>query len=70
MKLLVRATTYYVTGAGSIPERSLGRPPLCSFRPPRNETVAHDERIRALVPLELTPFDQAARAALAGEGAE
>ena len=34
----------------------------------RNETVAHDERIRALVPFELTPFDQAARAALAGEG--
>jgi uncharacterized protein YbjT (DUF2867 family) len=36
----------------------------------RNETVAHDERIRALVPFELTPFDQAARAALAGEGAD
>jgi uncharacterized protein YbjT (DUF2867 family) len=36
----------------------------------RNETVAHDERIRELVPFELTPFDQAARAALAGEGAE
>ena len=34
----------------------------------RNETVAHDERIRILVPLELTPFEQAARAALAGEG--
>jgi uncharacterized protein YbjT (DUF2867 family) len=34
----------------------------------RNETVAHDERIRALVPFELTPFDQAARAALAGKG--
>jgi uncharacterized protein YbjT (DUF2867 family) len=34
----------------------------------RNETVAHDERIRALVPFELTPFDQAARAALAGQG--
>jgi uncharacterized protein YbjT (DUF2867 family) len=34
----------------------------------RNETVAHDERIRTLVPFELTPFDQAARAALAGNG--
>jgi hypothetical protein len=34
----------------------------------RNETVAHDERIRALVPFELTPFDRAARAALAGKG--
>lgn len=34
----------------------------------RNETVAHDERIRALVPFELTPFDQATRAALAGDG--
>ena len=36
----------------------------------RNETVAHDERIRALVPFELTPFDEAARVALAGEGSE
>jgi uncharacterized protein YbjT (DUF2867 family) len=34
----------------------------------RNETVAHDERIRAVVPFELTPFDEAARAALAGGG--
>ena len=32
----------------------------------RNETVAKDERIRALLPLELTPFDVAARAALDG----
>jgi hypothetical protein len=32
----------------------------------RNETVARDERIRGLVPFELTPFDRAARAALAG----
>jgi uncharacterized protein YbjT (DUF2867 family) len=31
----------------------------------RNETVAKDERIRELIPLELTPFDEAARAALA-----
>jgi uncharacterized protein YbjT (DUF2867 family) len=30
----------------------------------RNETVAGDERIRELVPLELTPFDSAARDAL------
>ena len=30
----------------------------------RNETVAHDDRIRQLVPLELTPFDTAAREAL------
>jgi uncharacterized protein YbjT (DUF2867 family) len=30
----------------------------------RNETVAKDERIRELIPLELTPFDVAARAAL------
>lgn len=30
----------------------------------RNETVAKDERIRELLPLELTPFDVAARAAL------
>ena len=31
----------------------------------RNPTVARDERLRELVPLELTPFDDAARAALA-----
>jgi uncharacterized protein YbjT (DUF2867 family) len=30
----------------------------------RNETVAHDDRIRALVPLELTPFDVAVHEAL------
>jgi uncharacterized protein YbjT (DUF2867 family) len=30
----------------------------------RNETIAKDERIRKLLPLELTPFDVAARAAL------
>ena len=29
----------------------------------RNETVARDERIRELVPVDLTPFDAAARAA-------
>jgi uncharacterized protein YbjT (DUF2867 family) len=32
----------------------------------RTETVAHDERIRGLVPFELTSFDQAARTALSG----
>ncbi len=32
----------------------------------RNETVAHDDRIRQLVPIDLTPFDVAARAALEG----
>lgn len=31
----------------------------------RNPTVARDERIRELVPIELTPFDEAARRALA-----
>ncbi len=31
----------------------------------RNETVAHDDRIRTLVPIELTPFDVAVREALA-----
>lgn len=30
----------------------------------RNETVAHDDRIRRLLPMELTPFDIAARDAL------
>ena len=34
----------------------------------RNETVAGDETIRALVPFRLTPFDEAARDAVAGEG--
>jgi len=34
----------------------------------RTETVAHDERIRGLVPFELTPFDRAARTALAEPG--
>jgi uncharacterized protein YbjT (DUF2867 family) len=34
----------------------------------RTETVAHDERIRGLVPFELTPFDRAARTALAESG--
>jgi len=32
----------------------------------RNETVAHDDRIRQLVPIELKPFDVAVREALAG----
>ncbi len=32
----------------------------------RNATIAHDDRIRTLVPLELTPFDEAARAAIEG----
>jgi uncharacterized protein YbjT (DUF2867 family) len=31
----------------------------------RNPTIAREERIRALLPLELTPFDEAARRALA-----
>lgn len=34
----------------------------------RTETVAHDERIRRLVPFALTPFDRAARTALADAG--
>jgi uncharacterized protein YbjT (DUF2867 family) len=32
----------------------------------RNETVAHDDRIRELVPIELKPFDVAVREALGG----
>jgi uncharacterized protein YbjT (DUF2867 family) len=32
----------------------------------RNPTIARDERIRSLVPLDLTPFDVAARRALGG----
>ena len=31
----------------------------------RNPTVANDDRIRRLLPFELTAFDEAARAALA-----
>ena len=30
----------------------------------RNETVVHDDRIRRLLPIDLTPFDVAARSAL------
>ncbi|MGB8003421.1 MAG: NAD(P)H-binding protein [Gaiellaceae bacterium] len=30
----------------------------------RNETIAHDDRIRELIPLELTTFDRAVRSAL------
>ncbi|HST17373.1 MAG TPA: hypothetical protein VLK36_06865 [Gaiellaceae bacterium] len=30
----------------------------------RNPTIAREERIRKLIPLELTPFDEAARRAL------
>jgi uncharacterized protein YbjT (DUF2867 family) len=33
----------------------------------RNPTIAREERIRELIPLELTPFDDAVHAALAGE---
>ena len=41
---------------------SVARPLVEGLRTP---TVARDERIRALVPLEPTPFDEAVRAALA-----
>ena len=41
---------------------SVARPLVEGLRTP---TVAHDERIRELVPLEPTPFDEAVRAALA-----
>jgi len=34
----------------------------------RNPTVAKDERIRALVRFDLTPFDEAAREALGKSG--
>jgi hypothetical protein len=30
----------------------------------RSETIVHDDRIRDLLPIELTPFDAAARVAL------
>jgi uncharacterized protein YbjT (DUF2867 family) len=35
----------------------------------RNPTIATDERIRSLIPFDLIPFDEAARAALAGSTA-
>ena len=60
-------------GADAVPLVALA--PRChagqgGYRPPadrrlRNETVAHDDRIRELVPIELTPFDVAVREALA-----
>jgi len=40
---------------------SVARPLIESLR---NATVAEDDRLRQLVPLCLTPFDKAARAAL------
>jgi uncharacterized protein YbjT (DUF2867 family) len=40
---------------------SVARPLVEGLRTP---TVAEDDRIRALVPFELTPFDEAAREAL------
>jgi hypothetical protein len=42
---------------------SIARPLIEALR---NETVAKDERIRELLPSELTPFDVAVRAALGG----
>jgi len=36
----------------------------------RNETVVHDDRIRQLLPIALTPFDVAARSALGPQGSE
>ena len=69
------ASVRYRRGAGPDPA------PLVALAPPghagqsgvarplieglRNETVARDDRIRELVPLELTPFDAAVREALA-----
>ena len=41
---------------------SVARPLVEGLRSP---TVAREERIRQLVPFELTPFDEAARRALA-----
>ena len=35
----------------------------------RNPTIAREERIRELVPLALTPFDEAAQRALSSEAA-
>ena len=48
----------------------LARQPVAAVARPlveglRNPTVAHDERIRTLLPRDLTPFDDAAREALA-----
>ena len=43
-------------------QSSVARPLVEGLRTP---TVAHDQRLRNLVPLELTPFDDAARTALA-----
>ena len=44
-------------------EASVARPLIEGLR---NATIAHDDRIRTLVPFELTPFDEAARAAIEG----
>jgi uncharacterized protein YbjT (DUF2867 family) len=44
---------------------SVARPLIEGLRSP---TIAREERIRRLLPLELTPFDDAARQALSGDG--
>jgi hypothetical protein len=44
---------------------SVARPLIEGLRSP---TIAREERIRQLLPLELTPFDDAARQALSGDG--
>ena len=56
-----RLSSWWLTLVTPVQSR-VARPLIEGLRTP---TVAHDQRLRNLVPLELTPFDEAARSALA-----
>ena len=56
-----RLSSWWLTLVTPVQSR-VARPLVEGLRTP---TVAHDQRLRDLVPLELTPFDEAARSALA-----
>ena len=56
-----RLSSWWLTLVTPVQSR-VARPLVEGLRTP---TVAHDQRLRKLVPLELTPFDEAARSALA-----
>ena len=59
--LTPRLSSYWLTLVTPVQSR-VARPLVEGLRTP---TIAQDERLRELVPLRLTPFDEAARAAVA-----
>ncbi|WP_410766038.1 NAD(P)H-binding protein [Haloferax sp. DFSO60] len=64
--LTPRLSSYWI-GLVTDVETSVARPLIEGLK---NPVVVHDERIRDIVPLELTPFDDAVAAALGGEPIE